>query len=84
MFSIEMFSRAVENEELRGICVLPFISHADGPAGVVFQGTVEFIFERGGPDAGSAAAGARGVAALDHEVGDVAVEFGGVVVSPVR
>jgi hypothetical protein len=45
------------------------------------EGLPELVGELGAPDGGAALAGAGGVAALDHEALDVAVEDGAVVVT---
>jgi hypothetical protein len=45
------------------------------------EGLPELVGELGAPDGGAALAGAGGVAALDHEALDVAVEDGAVVVA---
>merc|ERR1712230_8009 len=71
----------VEEEELRGIRVLALVGHGHDTAAVVRQGSFELIRESFPPGRGPAAAGAGGVAALDHEVLDVPVEADALVVA---
>ena len=49
----------------------------------MFQTRVDFVFKLLAVDGRPAATGSRGVAALDHEIFDDAVEDGGVEVPPV-
>lgn len=49
----------------------------------MFQARVDLIFEFLAVDGGTAPAGSRGVAALDHKVFDDSMEDGGVVVPAV-
>lgn len=84
MFTIQVWGGAVEDEELRCIGVFPFVGHRYDPPSVVGERAVEFVFEGFVPDGGAAAAGAGGVAALEHESADGAVEGDGVVISLFR
>jgi hypothetical protein len=68
------------SEELRAIGIRPRVRHAEDPRARVFQGRGDLVLEFVAVDGGAAAAGACGVAALDHEVWDDAVEDGVVVV----
>ncbi len=81
MFAIEVRSGPVEDEELRGVGVFPFVCHGYYSARVVGERAVKFVFEGFVPDGGTAAAGAGGIAALEHEIADGAVEGDVVVVS---
>lgn len=56
-------------------------SRSDGGGGGYLEGLPELVGELGAPDGCPALAGAGGVAALDHEALDVAVEDGAVVVA---
>ena len=76
-----MRSWAVEDEELRCVGVFTFVGQGYYSARVVRERAVEFVFEGFVPDGGTAAAGAGGVAALEHEIADGAVECDGVVVT---
>ena len=76
-----MFRRTVRDEELAAVCILPFIRHANDTPAIVRKGAVELVCEVLAPDGGAALARARRVAALDHEVADVAVEEDAVVVA---
>lgn len=69
------------NKELAAIRVRPGIGHAEHAGAGVPQGRVDLVVELVAVDGGAAAAGAGGVAALDHEVGNDAVEDGGGVVA---
>lgn len=77
-----MRRRAVREEELAAVGVFAFVRHGQHAAAVELaaQGALELVVEIPVPDAGAALARARRVAALDHEVGDVAVEEEVVVV----
>ena len=81
MFTIEVRSLAVEDEELGCVGVFTLVGHGYCSAGVVGEGAVEFVFEGFVPDGGTAASGAGGIAALEHEIADVAVECDVVVVA---
>lgn len=70
----------VKDEELGGIGIFPLIRHRYGPSHVVGRGAVELVGEVFVPDTLPAFARAGGVAALDHEVANVAVEDDAVVV----
>jgi hypothetical protein len=66
---------------LTAIRIRPCVCHTQDTCARVTQRRVEFVFELVAVDGGAAAAGAGGVAALDHEGGDYAVEGGCVVVA---
>lgn len=77
-----MWRRAVRKEKLAAVGVFAFIRHGQHAAAVELaaQRALELVVEIPVPDAGAPFARARRVAALDHEVGDVAVEEEVVVV----
>ena len=81
MFAQQMRTLPIRDEELARIRILAFIRHGEDAALVELERAVEFVFEVLGPVRFPALAGAGGVAALDHEAGDVAVEEGVVVVA---
>ena len=58
--------------------------HGDGEGAVVLEGGVELVLELAAPDGLAAGAVALGVAGLDHELTDDAVEDGVVVVPVAR
>jgi hypothetical protein len=74
MLPVQMRRRRQRNKELTPICPGPAIRHAEGPFVLVREGAVELVLEFLAVDGFAARAGARGVAALDHEVWDYAVE----------
>lgn len=77
-----MGCRAIGDEELAAVGVFAFIRHSQHTAFVELatQRALQLIIEVLVPDTGAAFARAGGVAALDHEVEDVAVEGEVVVV----
>lgn len=83
MLPIQPRRRREGNEELRPIRVGPRVGHAHDAGARVpqRQRRVDLVGKRVPVDGGAAATGARGVAALDHEVRDDAVEDGGGVVA---
>jgi len=78
VFAVEPVGRDVSDEELGAVGARAGIGHGEDAGFGVFEGRVEFVTEL---VAWAAGAGAGGVAALDHEVGDDAVEFDAVVVA---
>ena len=64
------------NEKLRAVCARPGIRHREDAGLVVSKLRVEFVAKA---IARTAAAGAGGIAALRHEVGNHAVENGAIV-----
>ena len=79
VFAVEMRRGEVGDEKLRTIRMWARIRHRQNTGATVLQAGVKFVFEL---VAGTAAAGAFGIAALHHEVFDHAVE-GRVVVKAV-
>ena len=78
---VEVRVLGVGDEELRSVRVGPAVGHRDdAPHGVLLVG-VDLVVELAPPDALAALARARGVAALQHEALDVAVEERVVVVA---
>src|SRR5277367_1423335 len=76
MLAVEPIGYDMRDEELRAVGIRPGVGHREC-AGLMFARIVSrFIAEA---IAGAAAAGAGGVAALDHEIGDDAVEFHAVI-----
>lgn len=81
MLPVEPRRRRKGDEELGAVGVGPRVGHAqDARAGMLQRG-VNLVVELVAVDGGAAAPGARRVAALDHEVGDDAVEDGRGVVA---
>lgn len=74
MLPVQMRRRRQRDEELTPIRTWPTVGHREDALLGVTERVVEFIFELAAEDGLAAAAGAGGVAALDHEVGDDAVE----------
>ena len=73
--------RGQRDEELASIGVGPSVRHAEDSGGGVGELGDDFVGESAAVDGGAAAAGAGGVAGLDHEVADDAVGGDGVVVA---
>lgn len=69
------------DEKLAAIRIRPGVGHAQDAGASVSQRRVDFVFELFAVDGGPAASCAGGIAALDHEVGNDAVEDDVVVVS---
>src|SRR5439155_20416972 len=80
--AVQMPLRRVADEELAATRVLAGVRHGQGPGDVlvrVFLGlTLDLVARAAGPGRALAALGVR-VAALNHEIGDHAVEFGAIV-----
>jgi hypothetical protein len=72
------------NEELTAIRIRPRIGHTDGVFAIVFEVAVEFVFEVFAPDGRAARAVSVGIARLDHEVLDHAMEDDTIVVPAPR
>lgn len=79
--AVEMPRRSESNKELRAIGVRTCIRHAQDASGGVRELRDDFIGKSATVDGGASAAGAGGVAGLDHEVADDAVAGNGVVVA---
>lgn len=75
---IEMWRRTVRDEELAAIGLRTSICHGEDAWLVVLQVRTEFVFEL---VAWAARACARGITALDHEIGDDAVKRDAIVVT---
>ena len=67
--------------QLTPVGVLTAVGHAEDASARVLQAGVDLVGKLAAVDGGAAAAGASGVAALDHKVGDDAVEGAAVVVA---
>lgn len=81
MFPVQPRRRRQRNKELTPIRIRPAVRHAqDASAGVLERG-VDLVLELLAVDGAAAAAGAGGVAGLEHEVGNDAVEEERVVVA---
>ena len=76
VFAVEPIGHDVGDEELAAVGAGAGVGHRERSDLVLVRIAFELVFEA---IAGAAAAGAGGVAALDHEVGDDAVEDGAVV-----
>ena len=81
MSSIQVPRRGQRDEELASIGVGPSVRHAEDSGCGVGELGDDFVGESAAVDGGAAAAGAGGVAGLDHEVADDAVGGDGVVVA---
>ena len=79
MSSIQVPRRGQRDEELASIGVGPSVRHAEDSGCGVGELGDDFVGESAAVDGGAAAAGAGGVAGLDHEVADDAVAGDGVV-----
>jgi len=79
--SVQMPRGSQRDEELASIRVRAGIGHGENSGGRVRELGGDFVREAAAVDGGAAAAGARGVAGLDHEVADDAVGGDGVVVA---
>ena len=74
MLPIQMRRGRQSDEELTPIRAWPTVRHGEDALLGVTERVVEFVLELAAEDGLAAEAGAGGVAALDHEVGDDAVE----------
>lgn len=81
VFTIEMRRRAVRNEELAAIGRWSAIRHGKNAGFRMFERGSKFIDKR---IARAARAGAVGIAALDHEIGNDAMELQSIVITPGR
>ena len=81
VFAIKVRCGHVGDEELASICPWTGIGHGEDTGTVVFESAVDFIFKA---VAGSTTACAGGIAALDHELLDDAMEGEAVVVTALR
>lgn len=81
MLPIQMRRRRQRNKKLTPISIRARVSHAKNAFVVVLERGHDFVLEFAAPDALAAAAGAVGVAALDHEAWNDAVENDLVVVT---
>ncbi len=79
MLAIQMGRRSEGNEELTAVGARAAVGHTQRPLPCMLQAGVELVFEFSAVDGGAAAASAGGIAALDHEAWDYAVEDYGVV-----
>ncbi len=81
MFPIQPRRRRQRDEELTAVRVRPAVRHAQHARARMFQRRVDLVGELVAVDGAAAAAGAGGVAGLEHEVRDYAVDGGVVVVA---
>ena len=73
--------RGQRDKKLASVGIGPSVRHAEDSGCGVGELGDDFVGESAAVDGGAAAAGARGVAGLDHEVADDAVGGDGVVVA---
>jgi hypothetical protein len=78
VFAVEPGGGFVSDEELGAVGAGAGVGHGEDSGLGVFEGGIEFIAEL---VAGIAGAGAEGAAALDHEIGNDAVELEAIVVT---
>ena len=69
------------DEELTPVRVLPAVRHAQDPSTCMLQCRIDLVVELFAVNGRAAAPGAGGVAGLQHEVWDYAVEDDGIVVA---
>ena len=81
MLAIQPRRRGQGDKELTPVGVGPGVGHAENASARVLQGRIDLVLELFAIDGGAAATRAGWVAALNHEVGDDAVEDGLVVVA---
>lgn len=81
MLAVEPGGRGEGDEELGAVGVGAGVGHGEDAGAGVLEARVDLVGELFAVDGGAAAAGAGGVAGLDHEVGDDAVDDGRVVVA---
>lgn len=81
MFSIEPRSRSKRNEELTSVCIGTTVRHAEYPSSGMFQGWLNLILKFLAVYRRSASTCACWIAALDHEIGNDAMEDDIVVVA---
>lgn len=81
MLPIQPWSRGEGDEELAAIRIRPAIRHAQYSSPSVFETRMYLIFELLAVDRAAPSASAGGIASLDHEVRDYAVENDAVVVA---
>ena len=81
MFPIQPRCRGQRDEKLAAIGIGPAIRHTQDPSTGMLETRVDLVLEFFAIDACAAAAGAGGVAGLDHEVRDDAVGEDVVIVA---
>lgn len=81
MLAVEPGGRSEGDKKLRAIGVGSCVGHAEDASAGVLEGRVDLVSELVTVDGGAASPGAGRIAALDHEVGNDAVEDGAVVVA---
>lgn len=74
MLPIQPGRRRKRYEELTPIRIRPAIRHAQYPRTRMFEARMDLVLELLAKDGAATAAGAGGVAGLEHEVWDYAVE----------
>ena len=81
MSAVQMPRRGQRDKKLASVGIGPSVRHAEDSGCGVGELGDDFVGESAAVDGGAAAAGAGGVAGLDHEVADDAVGGDGVVVA---
>ena len=81
MLPIQPRRRRQSNEELTPVRILPTIRHTQDPRPRMLQARINLVFKFFTVDGGATTAGASGVAGLQHEIWDYAVEDDVVIVA---
>lgn len=81
MLAVEPRCRRKRDKELRPVRVWARVGHAQDAGARVLQARIDLVLKLLAKDGASSATGSRGIAALDHKVGNDAVEDGVVIVA---